>query len=241
LEKAREHNMEIHQIFVDFRKAYDSIQRVKLCSIIAHFENPDKLIRLTKTTMEISTYRVQIGTIMTDGFKVGTGLKQGDGLAPNLFNIALEYVIKQLSVQTTLTILYKLVQLTGHLEDINIMGRRKRATSEAYGELKERAKEVLLINVEKTKAMVQSRRLGKGRTLTVEDHKIEVVRRFKYLRTVINGVSDETEEIRARILAANKAYSSLQTIFRSKQIHRNNKIRLHKTLIKPILRYGSVT
>ena len=38
---------------------------------------------------------------MTDGFQVGTGLKQGDGLALNLFNIALEYVIRKLSVQTT--------------------------------------------------------------------------------------------------------------------------------------------
>ena len=62
-----------------------------------------------------------------------------------------------------------------------------------------------------------------------------------YLGMVINDINDEMEEIRARILAANKAYISLQTIFRSKQIHRNNKIRLHKTLIKPILGCGSVT
>jgi hypothetical protein len=41
----------------------------------------------------------------------------------------------------------------------------------------------------------------------------------------------EKEEIQARILAANKAYSSLQSIFRSKQIHRNNRIKLYKTLI----------
>jgi len=79
--------------------------------------------------------------------------------------------------------------------------------------------------------MVQSRRLGKGRTLTVEDRKIGVVRKFKYLGTVINDVIDEREEIRARILAANKGYTSFQTIFRSKQIHRNNKIRQYKTLI----------
>ena len=65
--------------------------------------------------------------------------------------------------------------------------------------------------------------------MTVEDHKIEVVRRFKYLGSVINDSNDETEEIRARVLAANKAYSSLQTKFRYKQIHRNNKIRLYKT------------
>jgi len=115
-----------------------------------------------------------------------------------------------LSVQTTPTIFHKLVKLIGNADDINIMGRTKRAISEAYGELKERAKEVgLIINVEKTKTMVQSRRLGKGRTLTIEDHKIKEVRRFRYLGTVINDVNDEMEEIRARILAANKAYSSL--------------------------------
>jgi hypothetical protein len=39
------------------------------------------------------------------------------------------------------------------------------------------------------------------------DEHIEVVRRYKYLGTVINDTNDETEKIRARILAANKAYS----------------------------------
>jgi hypothetical protein len=58
---------------------------------------------------------------------------------------------------------------------------------------------------------------------------------------VCTYTNEETEEIRAMILATNKAYSSLQTIFRSKQIHRNNKIKLYKTLIMPILCYGSVT
>jgi len=145
--------------------------------------------------MENSTYYVKTGTIMTDGFKVGTGLKQGDRLPPNLFNIALEYVIRQLSVHTTTTF-HRSVQLIGYADDINITGRTKRVISDVYGELKERAKEVgLIINVDKTKAMVQNRRLGKGETLTVEDHKIKVVRRFKYLGTVINDSNDETEEI----------------------------------------------
>jgi hypothetical protein len=88
---------------------------------------------------------------------------------------------------------------------------------------------------------VESGRTPKGRTVTVGNHNIETVRRFKYLGTIINYTNDKMEEIRARILAVNKAYSSLQTIFRSKQIHWNNKIRLHKTLIKPMLCYGSVT
>ncbi|GFG39577.1 hypothetical protein Cfor_01007, partial [Coptotermes formosanus] len=89
--------------------------------------------------------------------------------------------------------------------------------------------------------MVQSRRPRGREILTVIDRDIEVVRRFKYLGIVINDTSDETEEIRARMLAANKVYSSLQTMFRSKQIHRNNNIRLYKTLMKPVLGYGSAT
>ena len=56
--------------------------------------------------MENSTYCVKLGTIMTDGFKVGTGLTQGDGLAHNLFNIVLGNVVRQLSVQTTSTIFH---------------------------------------------------------------------------------------------------------------------------------------
>jgi len=75
LEKAWEHNVEIHQIFVDFQKAYDSIRRDKLYTIMVHFGIPNELIRLTKATMENSTYCVKIGTIVTDGFKVGIGLK----------------------------------------------------------------------------------------------------------------------------------------------------------------------
>jgi hypothetical protein len=50
--------------------------------------------------------------------------------------------------------------------------------------------------------------------LTIKDHDIDVVRRFKYLGTAINNTNDETEEVKARNLLANKAYFSLRTIFR---------------------------
>jgi hypothetical protein len=96
---------------------------------MAHSGILNKLIRLTKATIEDSTYSVKIVTIMTGGFKVGKGLTQGDGLVPNLFNIVLEYVIRQLSVQVTSTVLHKSVQLIGYA-DKNIMGRTKRAISE---------------------------------------------------------------------------------------------------------------
>jgi hypothetical protein len=55
-----------------------------------------------------------------------------------------------------------------------------------------------------------TRRISK--IFTIKDHDIEIARSFKYLGTVIDNTNDETEEIKARILAANKAYSSLPNL-----------------------------
>ena len=52
LEKGWELNEEIHQIFLDFQKAYGSIRRKHLYAIIAQFGIPNKLIGLMKATME---------------------------------------------------------------------------------------------------------------------------------------------------------------------------------------------
>jgi flagellar motility protein MotE (MotC chaperone) len=73
-------------------------------------------------------------------------LTLGDGSAPTLCNIALQYAIRQkdrqLSADVKSTIFYKSVQLGGYADDMNIMGRMKRAVSEVYRQLKDRAKEV---------------------------------------------------------------------------------------------------
>jgi hypothetical protein len=92
--------------------------------------------------------------MIADGFKVRNGLKQEDRLALNLFNIALEYVIKELSVEVKSTVFYKTVLLIGYADDINIMGRTKGAVCDVYEELKERATEAGL-NIRERKSMVQ--------------------------------------------------------------------------------------
>jgi hypothetical protein len=48
--------------------------------------------------MEGAKACVKIQNDLTDHFEVKRGLKKEDGLAPLLFNIVLEYAIRQLSV-----------------------------------------------------------------------------------------------------------------------------------------------
>jgi hypothetical protein len=52
---------------------------------------------------------------------------------------------------------------------------------------------------------------------------------------------NETEEIQSRICRANKSYYALLPVLKSKHIHQFAKIRLYKTVIRPVLMYGNET
>jgi hypothetical protein len=47
-EKIWEYNKAVHQLFIDFKKAYDSVRREVLYNILTEFGIPKKLIRLIK-------------------------------------------------------------------------------------------------------------------------------------------------------------------------------------------------
>ena len=48
LEEKWEYNEEVHQLFIDFKKAYDSVRREVLYKILIEFFIPRKLVRLKK-------------------------------------------------------------------------------------------------------------------------------------------------------------------------------------------------
>jgi hypothetical protein len=82
--------------------------------------------------MEGAKACVKIQNDLTDHFEVKRGLKQGDELAPLLFNIVLEYAIRQLSVDGNSSLIYKSGQIVGYADDINIMGRSMQTAEKVY-------------------------------------------------------------------------------------------------------------
>jgi hypothetical protein len=51
--------------------------------------------------------------------------------------------------------------------------------------------------------------------------------------------SDNNTDIKARIMARNRSYYSVMPLLRSKAISRTTKIRMYKTIIRPVVLYGS--
>jgi hypothetical protein len=48
IEKKLEHNEAVHQLFINLKKAYDSVRREALYNILIEFGIPKKLVRLIK-------------------------------------------------------------------------------------------------------------------------------------------------------------------------------------------------
>ena len=88
----------MHQLFIDFKKAYDSVRREVLYNILIEFGVPQKLVRLIKMCLTETFRRLQVGKNLSDMFPIRNGLKQGDALSPLLFNFALEYAIRRVQV-----------------------------------------------------------------------------------------------------------------------------------------------
>ena len=99
LEKKKwEYNEAVHQLFTDFKRAYDSVRREILYNILIEFHIPIKLVRLIKMCLPETYSRVRVGKNLSDTFPIRNGLKQGDALSPLLFNFALEYAIMRVQV-----------------------------------------------------------------------------------------------------------------------------------------------
>jgi hypothetical protein len=83
-----------NQLFIDFKKAYDSVRKEALYNILNEFGIPKEMVRLIKMCPTETYSRVWVDKNLSDMFPIRKGLKQGDALSPLLFNFALKYAIK---------------------------------------------------------------------------------------------------------------------------------------------------
>ena len=75
-EKRWEYNEAVHQLLIDFKKAYDSVRRKVLYNIFNKFGIPMKLVRLIKMCLTEMYSRVQVDKNLPCMFPIRNGLKK---------------------------------------------------------------------------------------------------------------------------------------------------------------------
>jgi sorting nexin-29 len=234
----------VHQLIIDFEKAYDSVKREILYNILIEFGVPRKPVMIIKMCLAETCIRVRVGKNLSDRFPIRNGLKQGDALSPLLFNFALEWAITRVQVNQDGLKLNGTHQLLAYADDVNILGRSLRAVKENAEALVVAAKEIgLEVNADKTKYMVVSRDQNAGRThsMKTDNSSFERVDELKCLGTTLTNQNPIQEEIKSRLKSGNACYHSVQNLLSSSLLPKSLKIKIYRIVILPVVVYECET
>ena len=94
IEKATEFQKNIYFCFIDYTKAFDSVDHKKLWKILKEMGIPDHLTCLLRNLYADQEATVRTGHGTTDWFQIGKGVHQGCILSSCLFNLHAEYIMR---------------------------------------------------------------------------------------------------------------------------------------------------
>ena len=94
MEKAREFQKNIYFCFIDYAKAFDCVDHNKLCKILKEMGILDHLTCLPRNLYAGQEATVRTGHGTTYWFQIGKGVHQGYTLSPCLFNLYVEYTMR---------------------------------------------------------------------------------------------------------------------------------------------------
>ena len=92
IEESNLSELDLALVFVDFSKAFDSVDRSKMFEILKLYGIPDKIIAAIKVMYTGTSSTVLSTDGETPSFPILAGILQGDTLAPFLFIIVVDYV-----------------------------------------------------------------------------------------------------------------------------------------------------
>ena len=94
INRAREFQKNIYFCFIDYPKAFDSVDHNKLWKMLQKMGIPDLLTCLLRNLYEGQETTVRTGCGTTDWLQTGKGAHQGNILSSCLFNLHAEYIMR---------------------------------------------------------------------------------------------------------------------------------------------------
>ena len=256
----------LYVCFIDLRKAYDSVNRTALWAVLQRcYHLPEKLLSIIKAMHHHSSAAVRAYGKTSEEFSVSSGVRQGCVLAPALFNLYFDVVIRSAIEEHHQE--GRGVHLVYHPEG-RLVGERRKMTAQTLVTDLEYADDMALVasswsdletmlvslNTQCT-AMGLSISQKKTKTLAVlpspscqppvtillspDADPVKLVTSFQYLGSTVSWDCSVGAEVSSRIVKASQAFGSLtRRLWLQQRIKIGTKLRVFSSVVMPTLLYG---
>lgn len=263
--KAWEYAAPLHLAFIDLRKAFDSVPRNALWCVLRAYGVPPLLVELLMDLHTGTQAAVRLGTLMGESFEVSSGVRQGCVIAPMLFNVYIDFVVRQalarmpdtcgvsvafgfhgtLSAPADDRVTYRTrIPLLMYADDMALTCSSAEELLQFLQVMDDVCAECgLCINAAKTEVMSVDRK-GKdplAAEIVLRGGRVKQVTQFKYLGSLVTSNCTFEAEINARIAKAGAAFHGLRHVWDapSREFPVGLKSVVYETCVRTVLLFGS--
>lgn len=230
--------------FIDFKKAYDTVNRKLLFNKLGNLGISSHFLNVLKSLYAQVECCVKLNGHMTDWFSVTSGLKQGCVLSPILFNIFINDLVDELkTLNVGIKIDEDLICVLLYADDVVLMAENESDLQVLLDVLSSWcSNNFLSINFEKSN-IVHFRNMSTPRTTNtfkIGNNIVQIASHYQYLGLLLTEFLDYNEMAKAVSKSANRALSLL--IVKTKAnggFQYSTFTKLFDTLVWPVISYGA--
>ena len=231
---------------VDFTKAFDSIHRGKIEQLLLAYGIPKETVAAITILYRNTKVKVRSPDGDTEYFDIVAGVLQGDTLAPYLFIICVDYVLRtsidkirekgfELTKKRSRRYPAKTIIDADYANDIAILANTSKQAETLLHSLERAAAGIgLYVNAHKTKYMCYNQT---GDISTLDGTPLKLVDKFTYLGS---SIASTKKDIETRLMKAWTAINRLSIIWKS-DLTDKMKCSFFQAAVASILLYGCTT
>ena len=238
IEQCTEWQRKLYINFIDFQKAFDSLNRDSLWKILRHYGLPTKNISLIKSFYD--NFQCSIGNNNLQ-FQVKTGVRQGCVMSATLFNLAIDWVMSKTTQDANRGIRmtpFTILEDLDFADDLSLVAHTHSHMQEKTNRLCTFGSQIgLKVNQTKTETMFLN--ISSPTPVKAYDQDLPATDQFTYLGSILRKDGGAEDDIKSRLSKARYVMRSMNNIWRSTQYSTHTKLKIYKSCVLATLLYGS--
>ena len=242
IEKYRKNSQKVYCVFVDLRKAFDSVPRSALLYKLAKMGIRGNVFSVIRNMYDNSTCQLKLNNKLSRKLNICKGTEQGHTLSPELFKSYLQDASPLLNFGNIPAIDDMLLSHLLWADDLVLMALDLDTAQKLFGTFVDYCKSWgLEINQSKTDLVIFNKKTLKGNQefVYLEETPIKTVAAYTYLGVTLHMSGSMSTAVHSLRSKAIRAVFALRKYIVRDKLSFKSLLNLFDALVKPILLYGS--